>query len=237
MTAALLLGVVGGSVLGSLHCAGMCGGLVATCALGTSSTGERLRSELAWSGGRLVGYATLGAAAGTLGSALDLAGRAVGLGRVAALMAAVGLIVTGLGWLLGDLGVTTRRGDLAVARRLARWLARLGSHPALLRSLLLGLATALLPCGWLWAFVLMAAGTGSPVQGAAVMAAFWLGTLPALVGLGAALAVVGRRLGGWVRWVASVLVVVAGLFTLVTRTSLVPAVRHGAAPSCCAAAP
>ncbi len=48
------------------------------------------------------------------------------------------------------------------------------------RGLLLGLATALLPCGWLYSFVLVAAATGHPVWGMCSMAVFWLGTVPAL---------------------------------------------------------
>ena len=56
-----------------------------------------------------------------------------------------------------------------------------------------GLITGLLPCGWLWAFAISAAGTGSPVVGAMLMIAFWLGTVPAMVGvLGLAGPVVAR---------------------------------------------
>ena len=68
------------------------------------------------------------------------------------------------------------------------------------RSLGIGLLTAFLPCGWLYLFAAYAAGTGSPARGAMVMAAFWLGGVPALLlaGLG------GRRLpdywDGACRW-------------------------------------
>ncbi|MBE7450024.1 MAG: sulfite exporter TauE/SafE family protein [Kofleriaceae bacterium] len=48
-----------------------------------------------------------------------------------------------------------------------------GGGGARARAALLGLLSAALPCGWLWAFVVVAAGTGSPVGGALVMTAFW----------------------------------------------------------------
>ena len=56
------------------------------------------------------------------------------------------------------------------------------NHPA--TAGLIGLGSTLLPCGYLYAFVFTAAATGHPGKAALAMAAFWLGTLPALLGLG-----------------------------------------------------
>ena len=68
------------------------------------------------------------------------------------------------------------------------------------RALCVGLLTAFLPCGWLYLFASYAAGTGSPFWGAAFMAAFWLGSVPALVLAGAgARPWRGWRVGGC-RW-------------------------------------
>lgn len=44
----------------------------------------------------------------------------------------------------------------------------------------LGVLTGLLPCGWLYTFVLASVATQSPAQGALVLLLFWMGTLPAL---------------------------------------------------------
>jgi hypothetical protein len=43
-----------------------------------------------------------------------------------------------------------------------------------------GLLSGVLPCGWLWSFVVLAAAAGSPVGGAAVLTAFFVGTVPLL---------------------------------------------------------
>ena len=77
--------------------------------------------------------------------------------------------------------------------------------------------TGLIPCGWLWAFVIAAAGTGSVIAGAITMFAFWIGTVPAMVGLlrvtGPLLARVRARMPA----VTAVALIVVGLGTLALR--------------------
>ena len=68
------------------------------------------------------------------------------------------------------------------------------------RALSTGLLTAFLPCGWLYLFALKAAGTGSPLQGALFMIAFWLGSVPALVLVGPACRLWPGCWGGACRW-------------------------------------
>jgi hypothetical protein len=51
----------------------------------------------------------------------------------------------------------------------------------------------LLPCGFLYAAVVAAAASGSPLVGAAGMAAFGVGTIPALLAVGLAGRAAGRR--------------------------------------------
>jgi sulfite exporter TauE/SafE len=52
-----------------------------------------------------------------------------------------------------------------------------------LKSFFAGAASGFLPCGWLYSFVILAITTQSAILGATLLLAFWLGTLPALVGL------------------------------------------------------
>jgi len=60
-------------------------------------------------------------------------------------------------------------------------LLRFREQSLAVRSSVLGLLTGLMPCGWLYAFVVSAGGTGSTWRGAAFMVLFWAGTVPALV--------------------------------------------------------
>ncbi len=99
------------------------------------------------------------------------------------------------------------------------------------RAAVTGLATALLPCGWLYVFVAAAGGSGSPVRGAALMLLFWTGTLPVMLALGAGLQRLGTSLRLRLPLVAATVVVVLGLFTIAGRLRMsgdAPASAHAA---------
>jgi sulfite exporter TauE/SafE len=186
---------------------------------------------------RLVAYATLGAVGGLVGAGLDLAGTAVGLRHVAAAVAGATMLVWGATMLFDASGFGPRLAlPGALGRAVARGLGRLQSKPPVVRSALLGLGSALLPCGWLYAFVLVAAGTGSAASGAAAMAAFWLGTVPALLGVSAGARLLARRLGRRLRTVGAAALVLVGVSTVVTRMGMSaepspPPTSHGALPT------
>ena len=230
MSLALLVPVAAASLLGSVHCAGMCGGFVAIA--GDGVTGRaRWVSQLSYNAGRLVSYAVLGAAAGALGHAVDLAGSAAGIGRVASLVSGSMMIVWGMGALLETQGVRVFRGRWALPKRVTDGLASLRRLPAAWRGLLLGLATTLLPCGWLYAFAVMAAGTASPLQGALLMAAFWTGNWPVLLGLGVALSAAVGRVRRHVPLLSAAVIFSVGLFTVTARANL-PAFAAAAVSRC-----
>lgn len=187
---ALALSVFVAALLGSVHCAGMCGSFACLASGGDSSRGgNAVRSTAAYNLGRLLSYMTLGALAGAAGAGLDRLGAVAGLARPAAIVAGALLILWGLASLLATFGV--RLPALAVppalASRIARWVRAVQERPPVVRGLALGVLTAALPCGWLYAFVATSSAAGSAASGALVMAAFWSGTVPmmAAVGLGA----------------------------------------------------
>ena len=215
----VLVSVLVASLAGSLHCAGMCGAFVAF-AVGAKD-GKRLHLQLAYHGGRLISYTALGAAAGALGSAIDLGGSVVGISRVAALLAAATLIVVGFAGLARAAGKTSRtwapRWLLALARRAHELASKL---PPTRRALAIGLLTTLLPCGWLYLFVVAAAGTANAALGAALMGSFWLGTVPVLASLGAGVQFLLARLGRFTPAVMSLAIILAGLGTILWRGSL-----------------
>ena len=219
MSLELLVPVVAASVLGSVHCAAMCGGFVAVVGDGVSGR-LRILSQLTYNAGRLISYLGLGTLAGWLGHAIDLAGSAAGIGRFAAIASGSIMILWGLTALLETQGVRLLRGRVPVPPRLTQALASLRGRPPLWRALAFGLATTLLPCGWLYAFAVTAAGTGSPTHGALVMAAFWLGNTPMLLGLGVVLGGSIGRLRRHVPVLSAVVIFCVGLFTVTVRANL-----------------
>ena len=190
MTFTLITTVFIASLIGSLHCAGMCGGIVAFCVNGKEvSAGRSLiawQPHAAYNVGRLLTYASLGAISGLLGSAIDLGGSALGFSRIAIVVAGAAMILIGVVALLRTRGVKFGcvRPPRFMARLIQFGLAAAHRLPPVRRSLIVGLLTGFLPCGWLYAFVIASAGTGSASLGALTMAAFWLGTVPVMLGLG-----------------------------------------------------
>jgi sulfite exporter TauE/SafE len=85
------------------------------------------------------------------------------------------------------------------------------------RSYLVGVLTGLLPCGWLWAFVVAAAGTATPAMGAAVMAVFWLGTVPAMTGVLALGGPLMQRIRRRMPVISACVLIGLGLATLAVR--------------------
>ena len=232
MSLEVLATVFVGSLLGSLHCVGMCGGLVAFYA-GTDGAGRTQRPllpHLAYNLGRLSTYLLLGAVAGAVAAAVNLAGSVSGLKETAAIVAGVVILVWG-GALLVQ---ATTRYRLPTPRwldaLLGKVLPRLRAKPPVVRGLILGMSSTLLPCGWLYGFAVTAAGTGGAVSGALVMGAFWLGTVPALVGTGLGIQRVSRWVGPKLPVLMPAMLLVLGLVTITQRGMMVPK-THGAPPA------
>ena len=173
----VLVAVAGTSLLGSLHCVAMCGPLI-----DLTGGSRSARFALLHSLGRLATYVTLGVGAGAIGRAVDLAGDLAVVQHAAAIIAALVIIVWGGLALATALGWRTAR-STSMGNAFTGGLVRIRSRPPAIRAWLTGVLTGLLPCGWLWAFVVAAAGSGSPLEGGLTMAAFWLGTAPAMFGM------------------------------------------------------
>lgn len=222
---ALFAAVLLSSLLGSTHCAGMCGAFLAF-AVGTPEGGARPSSKIAlnsaYNCGRLLTYITLGAIAGGLGAALDLGGSLVGVQRIAACLAGAVMVAFGGIAVLRHFGVRIARVPLpsALVRLAKAGHERAFELPPLARAGAVGLLTTLLPCGWLYAFVVIAAGTASPLSGLMVMAAFWLGTLPMMATLGFGVQALAGPLRAKLPLITSLVLVGAGVWTLLGRMAL-----------------
>lgn len=175
-------------LMGSLHCAAMCGPVAAVlCSRPPSEpAGLRAARGLAPQLGRLATYATLGSLLGAVGgavrSALPL--EVVQLGArvaTAALLLAVGLYAAGFGR-----AAFARLESLMAPlfRRLSRGWPQRGASSGALGGVVRGAVWGLVPCGLVYGALGLAAVSGTVASGAAVMLAFGLGTLPAMVLIG-----------------------------------------------------
>ena len=182
LAAAFVVGLAGGA-----HCAGMCGGIVgALCnSSGRQDAAPPLRYLLAYNAGRITSYACAGALAGALGQAGLLTRAAPLLQPLMFALASLMLVV--LGMYLAGAAPVMGRFEAAGAwlwRGISPWSRHLLPVTSLPRALGLGALWGWLPCGMVYAVLLTALALGSWWQGAAVLTAFGLGTLPNLLGIG-----------------------------------------------------
>lgn len=193
------LAIFASSILGSWHCAGMCGAIACSSAL-------QGRSHL-YHLGRMLAYVTLGICAGFLGEKI-LSSQLSLLQKLSAVLMGLTLTLVGISFLANR--------QIKMSQSLAfvfPLLKRTQKH-----GLLLGLLTGLLPCGWLYSFVTLAIATKSPSQGGLMMFLFWLGTVPALTVMSASM---GRLMhlnlqthARYVRSLTGGLLILAGIYSL-----------------------
>jgi sulfite exporter TauE/SafE len=107
-------------------------------------------------------------------------------------------------------------------------LLALRDQPAVVRSGAMGLLTTLLPCGWLYTFVVTAGGTGNAISGAAVMAVFWAGTVPMLFAVGVGARQLGRPLARHLPVASAALVLLLGVLSLAGKLQQIPTIGAGA---------
>lgn len=213
------------SLAGSVHCIAMCGPLI-----GMHGGARTLRLALVHSLGRLATYATLGTLAGLAGGAMNLAGELASVQHAATIVA--GLVI--IGWGVQTIAVARGwiRGITGGGALFQHGLVQLRGRRAVSRAAMIGVLTGLLPCGWLWAFVVTAAGTGSAAGGALVMFVFWLGTVPAMTGVLAIGGPLLARLRARLPAITACVLIALGTMTLATRwTAVGPHCQcHGAPP-------
>jgi sulfite exporter TauE/SafE len=167
---AALAAAAGAGLVGTVHCAAMCGPLAA------AGVAPGARAAAGYFGGRLLSYGAVGALLGFIGehALCKLPMASVQLG--AAVLVALALAARGV-------ALVRPRGLVKLGRRPPRRL--LGRLAAILprRGLGLGLATGILPCGMLIPAWLLAAATASAAGGAAVMVVFSVASAPGLVAI------------------------------------------------------
>src|SRR3989344_5974722 len=180
-------------VIGLASTLSSCGALVTGL---VAASAKPISFHLRFHVGRVLTFAALGAALGWIGGSLSFSPTVSGalVLAVAALMLAYGAKMLGL--------VPAR----LLSFRPPSFVAKFSSEP-----FLLGCATFFLPCGFTQSMQLYAASTGSPAQGALVMALFALGSAPPLIAVGMA-AASGRKRSKHFSTAAGILIATLGIF-------------------------
>lgn len=160
------------------HCIGMCGSFVVSYVDKSQSLARSALSHAAYGGGKTLSYSLIGGFFGFLGALVTVTPVMRGY---AAIFAGLFLFLFGLKMLklIPALGILNLQLPKTITNKVTNALGR--TKRPFVTGLLNGL---LIGCGPLQAMYIMAAGTGSPVEGALMLCFFGLGTLPALLGFG-----------------------------------------------------
>jgi sulfite exporter TauE/SafE len=244
VTSAFIIGLLGG-----VHCVAMCGGIVGALNLhgrhgdpvrlgpggaavaGGVGLAAQVPIHLAYSAGRIASYGMAGAIAGGVGGTAALLDAVIPV-QVALAVVANGLVVL-LGLYLAGLGRAVaglERWGTALWRRISQFGGRFLPVDTVPRALGIGAVWGWLPCGLVYSVLALALLSGSAGQGALVMLAFGLGTVPNLLAAGLSVGVlrsVLRRRA--VRLAAGLAVVALGVLGALRTPGLIEHVRQGIA--------
>ena len=220
-------------LLGSLHCVGMCGGIVGALSMGLSertrgNTWKILPYQVLYNSGRILSYVIAGALIAWLGaktsSQFSLPINSIGKWLSGLFMIALGFYIAGW-WKI--LSVLERAGN-----HVWKYLQPLGQRFLPVKNPLqafgLGLVWGWLPCGMVYAMLAFALSSQDTVQGGLIMLAFGLGTLPMLFLMGSA----ASRMSHFVhqpliRQLAGTLILLFGLYSIFSPTAHADHTSHG----------
>lgn len=243
MTSLSLLPIFMIGLLGSIHCVGMCGGIVSAFSIASNQTRkfpvavvtqtasisdigilENTLRVIAYNTGRIGSYSIAGAiAGGVVGGASTLvnisAVQMTGLWLANLMLVALGLYLMDAWSGLAQL----ESAGQSIWRRVQPLMRHFLPLDNSLKMFAVGALWGWLPCGMVYSVLLTAMLTGSAASGALVMLAFGLGTLPTLFTIG----MFGMRMRTWVqrrrvRQISGVIVLSFGVLGLLRATHGLP---------------
>lgn len=192
-------------LLTGFHCVGMCGGFVLSYTADDARLGRRsYLSHALYGAGKTLSYTSIGAMFGLLGAVITFTPLLRG---VAGMIAGAFLIIFGLNML--SLFAPLRRIRLKSPAALEQFLGR--RKQGVNRPFVIGLLNGLMiACGPLQAMYVMAAGTGSALEGAKMLFTFGIGTLPVLLSFGVLTTLISGSLTHQLLKASGVIVIVLG---------------------------
>lgn len=207
--AALTLGF-----LSSFHCVGMCGPIALALPLDRRSRTRAFAGTLLYNSGRMLTYSVLGLFMGFIGQGAAFAGYqhilSVTLGSIVLLF----LLVPRLPSMMQPAGMQR------FVNRVKQPIRNLFGVHSMKSLFLIGVLNGLLPCGMVYLGIAGAVATGSAVKGSVFMAAFGLGTLPAMAAVSLAKNYISVRFRDNIRKAVPVMVGVMAVLLILRGLNL-----------------
>lgn len=208
---ALVLGL-----MGSFHCAGMCGPIAIALPLHGNTHLQKIFGGTLYNLGRTITYGIMGAIFGMLGQGIQL----IGFQQKVSVIMGVLMIISVLFPKLFKNQYRMDKSWFSFVGKLKKTIGQMFSIRSFQSLFFIGMLNGLLPCGLVYMAIAGAIGTGGVAEGSLYMILFGLGTIPMLLAISLAGNVMSLAIRNKINKLIPVLVVVVGLLFVLRGLSL-----------------
>jgi uncharacterized protein len=211
LISALILGL-----MGSFHCAGMCGPIAIALPLHGNTLPQKIFGGALYNVGRTITYGIMGAIFGLLGQGIEM----IGFQQWVSVIMGSLMIVSVLFPALFRNQYNLDKSMFSFVGNLKKSIGQMFSVRSFSSLFFIGLLNGLLPCGLVYIAIAGAIGTGDVGQGTLYMILFGLGTIPMMLAISLAGNMMGLALRNRINKLIPVLVVVVGLLFILRGLDL-----------------
>ncbi len=211
LVSALVLGL-----MGSFHCAGMCGPIAIALPLHGNAILQKIFGGVLYNLGRTLTYGVMGAIFGLLGQGVEMIGFQQKISVVMGGIMIISVLFPSLFKNQYNLTTSWTRG----VGKLKSTLGKMFSIRSFSSLFFIGLLNGLLPCGLVYMAIAGAIGTGDVGLGTLYMILFGLGTLPMLFSISLAGNILSIAIRRKINKLIPVLVILVGIFFVLRGLSL-----------------
>ncbi len=213
---AILLSALVLGLMGSFHCAGMCGPIAIALPLHGNTVPQKIYGGVLYNLGRTLTYGVMGAIFGLLGQGVEMIGFQQ---KISVIMGSI-MIISVLFPALFKNQYSMEKSWFSVVGKLKSTIGQMFSIRSFRSLFLIGLLNGLLPCGLVYMAIAGAIGTGEVVLGSLYMILFGLGTIPMMLSISLAGNIMSVAIRKKINQLIPVLVVIVGIFFILRGLSL-----------------
>lgn len=200
-------------LMGSLHCAGMCGPIALSLPLFGNNFATKMVGGLIYNIGRTVTYGIIGAFFGLLGQGLSLIGFQQWISVAMGTLMIISVIIPSI-----FKNINPKK--IPIAGWVRKSIQRLFVKRSFGGLFFIGILNGLLPCGLVYMAIAGAIGTGDATTGTIFMVLFGLGTLPLMLGISILGNMISLTVRNKINKLIPILVVVIGVIFILRGLSL-----------------
>lgn len=199
-----ILAFITGLTTGGISCAMVQGGLLAS---GISSSKNKVKDTSLFLVSKIVIHIILGGILGFIGGSFVISPSFQG-----ALQIIIGLFMLATAGRILNLHPIFKYTVIQPPVSILRYLSKISKDSNIFTPILLGMLTILIPCGVTQAMLILAIGSGSPLNGALLMGSFILGTSPIFFVLGLSLSKIFEN--NILTKIAALVIIIIGLTSI-----------------------